>query len=364
MEPTPRAGAGIYGGRKTLSIMLTYACPAECKNCGTISSPRDRNNIGLKEVIAGIDEAKTLGFENIVFTGGEATLRWDDLLAALRHADVAAFPTRLVTNAHWAQSPEIAARRLDQLLEAGLDEINFSTGDEHTRFIPLEQVLFAALATIARGQTAYIMVELRAERTVTKNAILQHPLLAHLSKEEKALIRPSESPWMPLDPAEVQAYPNHIAVNAGNLDKCGGCDSVLQTYVMQADGRIGACCGLGMRIIPELSVALSGEKQFLSAAIQAAEEDFLKVWMRFKGPEKILAWAARHDPEIKWENMYGHRCQACLRVYKDPKVQEVIRKHHHEVIPDVLQTAWLQECYMPQKLAISKKAGGAAETTG
>jgi hypothetical protein len=39
--------------------------------------------------------------------------------------------------------------------------------------------------------------------------------------------------------------------------------------------------------------------------------------------------------------MYAHRCQACLRLYKDPKVRDVIAQHHQEKIADVLVTEWL-----------------------
>src|SRR5207249_10291620 len=83
----------------------------------------------------------------------------------------------------------------------------------------------------------------------------------------------------------------------------------------------------------------------------AKRKDFLKVWIHYQGPEKILAWAAERDRSIQWEGMYGHRCQACIRVYRDPAVRAVIQNHYQQVIPDVLQSAWLREHYIPQKLA-------------
>src|SRR6185295_7777711 len=92
----------LYKGGRTLSVMPTYACPAQCKNCGTVSSPRDRNNIGLDTMLSAINQASELGFFNVVFTGGEATMRWDDLIEAIRQANRLKLPTRLVTNAYWA----------------------------------------------------------------------------------------------------------------------------------------------------------------------------------------------------------------------------------------------------------------------
>jgi hypothetical protein len=68
-------------------------------------------------------------------------------------------------------------------------------------------------------------------------------------------------------------------------------------------------------------------------AAEAANEDFLKRWIRIEGPEKILAWAADLDPSIEWENQYAHRCQACRRIYADDRVKAVIREHHGAKIP-------------------------------
>jgi radical SAM family protein len=336
---------------RTLSVMLTFACSAECRDCGTISSPRNRHNLAIADVLRGLDEAARLQFHNVVFTGGEATLRWGELLIAIRHATALGLPTRLVTNAHWAKSLDDADARLGVLLEAGLKEINFSTGDEHVRFVPLDHVINAAVATVRQGLTAYIMVELRSEPLVTRKSILSHRLVEQLPLSLQALIKPSESPWMPLDPGRVASYPEGIAATKENLSNCLGCDSVLQTYVMQADGRIGACCGLGMRMIKELNVGRVEGSNFLEGAIRDAGDDFLKIWLRYKGPEKILAWAAKHDPEIKWEGMYGHRCQACIRLYRDARVRRVIARSGLEMMPEVIQSAWLQEQYIPSKLS-------------
>jgi MoaA/NifB/PqqE/SkfB family radical SAM enzyme len=63
--------------------MLTFTCPAACSNCGTPSSPHNRTSISRERILSLIQEAKQLGFSNVVFTGGEVTLRWDDLRRAI-----------------------------------------------------------------------------------------------------------------------------------------------------------------------------------------------------------------------------------------------------------------------------------------
>lgn len=337
----------LYKGGRTLSVMPTYACPAQCKHCGTVSSPHDRNNIALETMLSAIDQANKLGFLNVVFTGGEPTLRWVNLVEAIRHASRLQMPTRLVTNAHWATNEEEATHRVRELVDAGLREINYSTGDEHVRFIPLDNVANGIVSALKHSLTLAVMIELRAIRSITKETLLENPKIKLVSKMDKDRIKVIESPWMPLDPSAIERYPEGIAINRNNIASTGGCDSVLQTYVVQADGRIGACCGLGMRITPELNVGVSNGEHFLQNSVRDAESDLLKLLLRYKGPEKLLAWAATKDMEITWENLYAHKCQACLRLYKDPKVGRVIRQYHNELIADVLQAAWIEEEFFP-----------------
>jgi hypothetical protein len=191
------------------------------------------------------------------------------------------------------------------------------------------------------------MVELRAERRITRADVEEHPLIAALDPELRERVRIIESPWMPLDPETTERYPDGCAADRANVGGRPGCDNVLQTYVVQADGRVGSCCGIGMRLIPELNVATVDDPDFLARAISESEDDFLKLWIHTDGPEKILAWAAEKDPSIDWEGRYAHRCQACARLYRDPAVGRVIREHHDEMLTHVLQSVWIDEHLAP-----------------
>ena len=351
MSQNAMSSQGIFRGRKTLSVMPTYTCTAACTNCASMSTPKVREQIELATILDAIDQAKSLDFYNVVFTGGEATLRWKDLLAAISYAHGLGFPTRLVTNAHWAVSTYSANRVLQALIECGLDEINYSTGDEHVRFVPLQRVVNACVAAAACAFRVWVMVELRDKRVVTATSIREHPLIAALPQAQHDLIEVSENPWMPLDPLSIEQYPAGTAAQPISLKSHLPCSNVLQTYTVQADGRVGAYCGIGMRKIPELNVSTVETSGFLAKAIQEAEGDFLKLWIHYKGPEQVLAWAAKKDDSIKWEGLYAHRCQSCARVYKDEAVGRVIREHYEEIIAEVLQTAWIDEEYLPRMTA-------------
>lgn len=330
--------------------MPTFSCPARCKSCGSAYNKNSQKNLPLKDIIKSIDEAKTMFFENIVFTGGEATLRWNDLLEGIKYSSQQNLRPRLVTNAHWAKNQKEANARLQTFITSGLCEINFSTGDEHVKYIPFENIIFAILATLQNGLDVHIMIEYKSNRTISKNSILNNPLIAKLDINKKNQIRIVESPWMPLNPFVYENYPSGDSINDINITLRSGCKTMLQSYVIQSDGRIGVCCGIGMSFIKEFFVGSVYRKNFLKDAIKIAESDFLKLWIRYKGPESIIAWAANKDSSINWQNLYAHNCQACLRIYNDRKIQNIILKYYEEIISDVIQSMWFDEIYYPNKI--------------
>ena len=330
---------------RTLSIMPTFRCTAECNHCGTMSNPRESTWLPLDEMLSAINQAAASGYEVAVFTGGEPTLAGKNLLAAISEAVSLGLVVRIVTNAHWAKSERSADYLVSKLVEAGLNEINFSTGDQHSRFVPIENILYATRASVKAGLRVSIMVETVKERTVTKEVIQSYPEFQQIIQDfQNAWIDIHESPWMPLSSSTVNEYPSDVVINESNLSSCRGCDSILTTTTVQANGNIGACCGLGMRLIPELQLGNIRETS-LSQADQKAANDFLKRWIKIEGPEKIVAWTSTKNPEIKWENMYAHRCQACLRLYTDPKVRKIIAEHYQEKMIDVTFSEYLLHHY-------------------
>jgi hypothetical protein len=339
---------------KLLSVMLTYTCPAECDNCGTLSSPKNKENIPLEAALSYIDQAPELGFKLVVFTGGEATLRWKDLLSAIKHARSLGLATRLVTNAHWATHDDVASEKVAALIAAGLNEINFSTGDEHVRFIPLGRVTRAIVISIKAGLNTCVMIETRIGRTITRDSVLADPAIKQLSESELKQLALNESPWMPLNPDDTYAYPEGYTINKSNLYAERPCDGVLSTYTIQGDGKIGACCGLGMRMIPELNVGKVGDS--LRDVMHRAEIDVVKMAIRYLGTVNIIAWAAEKDPTIQWENMYAHHCQACARIYTDERIRNIITEHWQELVPKIRDAAILDEVVIPMSMEIDDVA--------
>jgi MoaA/NifB/PqqE/SkfB family radical SAM enzyme len=312
---------------RTLSLMPTFRCTAECKNCGTLSNPRTGGILPLQQMTRAVDEAAGLNYNTVVFTGGEATLAGEDLLSAMRHAAFSGFRTRLVTNAHWASDKESARTYLGQLVDAGLMEINYSTGDQHARFVPVDNIFFALEGAVERALPVTIIIELTRDGEINRQTFEGDERFRELAARfPYADVILQEWTWSPLGAFNREEYPDQFYVNEENLESRTGCEGMLGNLTVQPDGKIASCCGLGMRVVPELTIGKLDESG-LSEAEQNARRDPLNLWIRDLGPEKILAWAAKIDPRIKWQNMYAHRCQACIRLFKDPKVRDVIDHH-------------------------------------
>lgn len=297
---------------KILCLMPTFQCTAECQQCGTVSSPRNDTWLSEHYALSAIDQAAALGYTGVVLTGGEPTLAAGTLLQAMRRSAFWSLPVRLVTNAHWADDDAAAESRLFEWMCAGLVELNISTGDRHARFVPLDNVICAATAAARLCLQASVIVEAAEPNAIAKS------VRERLAGTSVAIINWTWSELTPFPKTRPAG-----AVNRSNLSQCTGCDSLLTATTLQANGIVSPCCGLGIRFVPELQVGhIAGGT--LEEADACARQDPLKKRIHEEGPERILAWAADRDPRIQWEDMYAHRCQACIRLYKDPMVRKVI----------------------------------------
>src|SRR5947199_1887262 len=98
---------------------------------------------------------------------------------------------------------------------------------------------------------------------------------------------------MPLSPWRSQAYAEGRTTTRANLASRGGCESVLATTTVLPDGTIAACCGLPVRLIPELHLG-NVRDTTLADTNEEARKRFLIRWLRSERPDRILVWAATH----------------------------------------------------------------------
>ena len=100
-----------------MDIALTYRCNNKCIHCYA-GGPRQTSELTTPEWIRVIDKLHGLGIPQVVFTGGEPTLR-DDLASLIAYAQKLEVVTGLVTNGRNLKDKAY----LQSLIDAGLDHV-------------------------------------------------------------------------------------------------------------------------------------------------------------------------------------------------------------------------------------------------
>ena len=322
-----------------LTILPTYKCTAACEHCCFQSNPKITHRVPQSRLLGYIDEAAALGTISVVcFSGGEPLVIGSDLAQLIERSCQHGLITRVVSNASFAVNEQTAQKRIGSLVAAGLNEINFSTGDDHAKFVPIENVALAASVALGLGLTVMVMVEDKLDRQITRQKFLEKASLYNLLSGaiESGVVSIVESPWMEFKPSgDPVAHNQTKLVNRDNVKFRPPCSSVLTTMVISPSEELGACCGLPREDIPHLRTG-SLKNNSMADLVNKSLSDFMNIWLFVEGPERILAWAAEKRPEIEWENRYAHNCDACRALFGDKVVLEAIADHWEEKYDELL----------------------------
>lgn len=113
IEPFQRESSAPY----RMDLALTYRCNNRCIHCYA-GGPRQTSELTTEEWFRVIDRLHGLGIPQVVFTGGEPTLR-DDLTALIAQTQKLELVAGLVTNGRKLKDVDY----LKSLIEAGLDHV-------------------------------------------------------------------------------------------------------------------------------------------------------------------------------------------------------------------------------------------------
>lgn len=317
----------------TLSLITTHACTAACDHCCFNCTPKIKDAIPVERIHDLIDEVRDVpSIKVIVFSGGECFLLGDDLFDLIAHAKRNGFLTRCITNGYWATEKN-TSKIVASLVDAGLDEINFSTGEEHSQYVPAERVLLGSKTCNEAGIRTLVNVELFNESNFDCA-----PLIAEATSKsnppEKA-IRLQRNIWIKGDGnRDLNHQPEHSRFNA---DRLGGCHTAMSVIAVTPNMSLVACCGLHMERIPDLHLG-SVKDRTIPQVLNEAPDDFLKIWIHVEGPERILNFVKGKIPEYSLPLESSHPCTTCLHLYSDKTALEVVKAHYREVEQRVSNT--------------------------
>ena len=319
----------------TVSLLTTYQCTASCKNCCFKCSPSYSSRMTLEQMKKYVDQCLFYYKDSIkvlVLTGGECFLLGEDLLSIIEYATNSGLIVRVVTNGYWATSLEKAHSVLNRLQMAGLKEINFSTGDDHQKWVPYDNVVYGSIAAIDNQLTCLINVETHDQASFQSKSFYEDNRL----KDYFSLKRPnhlmiSNGVWMPF----VHTNDNDIKYDNIKLDDCEikGCHSLFSTIAINPYANMLACCGLTCEYIPFLRLG-NVEKQSIKELYERQFSDFLKIWLYTEGPYAILEYIYRKRGLVF--SIKGHICSICAELFKDRKNIQCMMDNCNEVAPSVL----------------------------
>ncbi|EMF0060596.1 hypothetical protein PFZ79_002426 [Enterococcus hirae] len=337
------------------AIITTDKCSAACEECCFLCNPKNKNMLTLDKMKTFIDdiEKNLKTVQLIVFTGGEATLLGSNLFAAIKYANSKNFSTRIVTNGWWAKNEKQAVRMVDKFIQAGLTEINFSTGDNHQQWIDLNTIINACYASTTRGLLTVVNIEAFDKAKFTINDFFENERikLLYSQLEDEKLLQVISSPWVSINE---QKNFTHCDININN--DVEGCDSILNYVGLNEQGEISACCGLTQRKISEMNLSKMYPNNSIKSMLNKQNKDLLKIWIWVDGPKTIYDTLLKFNSTLKRNVKFVHVCEYCAALYNNDEIKKTLLNYLTEKrILEILNKYHLKMYYQNEIIA---KQGG------
>lgn len=294
--------------------------------------PSKKDRLSIPEMKAYIDQAKRSypSIKLLVLTGGECFTYGEELSKIIKYAtEIYNMKVRIVSNAYWANTIENARTRLKPYITSGLSEINFSTGDEHQKFVPFNYIKNACLVSVEFGLIPLVNIETREDKIFTAKDFTADKELLKLLKENKIMI--TNGIWVSFKKENITNKNNHKMLTTQN----SRCENLFNSINIDPQHRMLACCGLTAKYIKYLDLG-NLKTQSIKKLYENQFNDFLKIWIYVEGPHNILEFISKYIKIdlSKYDNL--HDCQICAIIFNNPICLEILKNHYREIYSNVI----------------------------
>lgn len=319
---------------KMVTFITTFKCTAQCLNCCFQCSPKVTKMMTFSEMKMYLDKCLSVyasSLKVLVITGGECFLLYEDIKRIIKYASEKGLITRIVTNGFWATSYRVAYKKIEELKKNGLEEINFSTGDEHQEWVKFKNIRNASLAAARLGFEAVINIETKDKSKFN--------IINYLEKDEvfckfveREAIKLNSGIWMPYKRNDE----NISHADAIIYEKVGRCHDLFNNIPINPYGEVLACCGLMAERIKIMRLG-NINKFDIKSLYESSFADILKLWIHTEGPYEVL----KYIYSLKGENIEKeckHGCEYCREIFSSFDNIRILWKNYHNFSTNILLT--------------------------
>lgn len=317
-----------------LTIAPTYKCTAACKHCCFRCTPKIDVRLDVDLMHNYIDEAvnsfKTL--KGVVFTGGECFVLADELPSLIERATSYNLFTRVVSNGYWATTLDNAIEKLRPLVNAGLKEINFSTGDNHQKFVSLKNIINGIRAAHDLGiRSMCISIETDpcVDINYTLNEIKNIPDLSLMINNN--VLHIINGAWMHFNKKDEKSV--DIQGTFQEYYNNNPCENIFDNIFINPHSQMLSCCGITVEYNKYLKVGNLLNNSILDLYREQCN-DLFKIWLHVEGPVAIYNKVIEITGKKK--EIFSHKCAYCLELIRTEENIEVIKELIRRELPHIL----------------------------
>lgn len=308
-----------------LTIIPSHRCTAQCEDCCFRCTPRIKQELSYEDIIKYIDQALS-HFTTIklgVISGGECFLLGDKLDKIIAYLKKKGLYTRVVSNGFWGKSYEAAHLKLSSLQHNGLDELNLSTGNNHLKFVPLDNIINICKAAVDLKLRVCLSIESHHEDNSSVNDIINESTLSPLIQSNQVLY--IQASWMNFTKKRNNK-------NCLVKPQKEGCKNILTSITISPYHQLLSCCGLTIENNPYLK---AGDVRYnnIEHLYNNQFNDLLKLWLYIDGPLYIYEQIMKQK-QIEAE-IFPHNCAYCYEIIKDENIEilkELIKQEYKNII--------------------------------
>lgn len=325
----------------SITYIVTDKCNIRCDFCAPECGPEYKVHLNSKSMIKIFSDVESqMKVPLVVFTGGEPMLFKNEILETMVYIKNTSPETtiRVVTNVFWASSFASAKKIIDDLITAGISELNISVDDFHQKFIP-EKNIQNIVSNCIDFKLRVLLAHKSYPNSITDKEYYENLLdmeIIQISKSSKndfskGIVFYSSGYTVPIGRGS-SSVDKETWLPQNYTDKrwIGPCEEVLKSYTISPDGSLMPCCGLVSRDIGifygsnviENNIAQEMEKHCNS---------FLYNWLALEGPSSILDFIKLKDPSIKFSTNFIQNCQVCQELFSNQKVLHIISENMDEL---------------------------------